>query len=65
MPDEETVRADHPPLCPRCKEAHLVETVSIAPLIDEPGLIAYECQRCGYVTSVLVPAEDVHPGGSR
>jgi hypothetical protein len=45
--------------------AHLVEIVSIAPLLDEPGLIAYECQRCGYVTSVLMPAEDIPPGGSR
>jgi hypothetical protein len=25
----------------------------IAPLLDEPGLIAYECPNCVYVTSVL------------
>jgi hypothetical protein len=30
------------------------EVVSIAPLIGEPGLIGYECPKCGYVTSVLV-----------
>jgi hypothetical protein len=28
--------------------------VSIAPLGNKPGLIAYECSNCGYVTSVLV-----------
>jgi hypothetical protein len=29
------------------------DIVTIAPLGDEPGLIAYECSRCGYVTSIL------------
>jgi hypothetical protein len=29
------------------------EVVSIAPLGDESGLIAYECPACRYVTSVL------------
>jgi hypothetical protein len=29
------------------------DIVTIAPLGDEPGLVAYECPKCGYVTSVL------------
>jgi len=29
------------------------DIVTIAPLGDEPGLVAYECPRCGCVTSVL------------
>ena len=30
------------------------EVVRIAPVQREPGLIAYECPSCGYVTSVLI-----------
>ena len=30
------------------------EVVRIAPLETEPGLIAYECPSCSYVTSVLI-----------
>jgi hypothetical protein len=30
------------------------EVVWIAPLQNEPGLIAYECPSCSYVTSVLI-----------
>jgi hypothetical protein len=30
------------------------EIVRIAPVQSEPGLIAYECPACGYVTSVLI-----------
>jgi hypothetical protein len=37
--------------CPRCK-ATMDEVVRIAPLGDEPGLIAYECP-ARYVTSVF------------
>jgi hypothetical protein len=29
-------------------------TAGIAPVVGEPGLIAYECPNCVYVTSVLV-----------
>jgi predicted RNA-binding Zn-ribbon protein involved in translation (DUF1610 family) len=29
------------------------DIVTIAPLGDEPGLVAYECPKCGHVTSVL------------
>ena len=39
--------------CPRCK-APMKEVVRIAPVQREPGLIAYECAACGYVTSVLI-----------
>jgi len=34
------------------------EVVRIAPLPGEPGLIAYECPGCGYVTSVLSHSEE-------
>jgi hypothetical protein len=30
------------------------DVVSIAPAKSDPGLIAYECPSCGYVTSVLM-----------
>jgi hypothetical protein len=31
------------------------ELVRIAPVAVEPGLIAFECPNCRYVTSVLQP----------
>ena len=31
------------------------EVLTIAPAHRDPGLIAYECPSCGYVTSVLMP----------
>jgi hypothetical protein len=36
----------------------MVELFTIAPILHEPGLIAYECARCGYVDSVLLQARD-------
>jgi hypothetical protein len=33
------------------------EIVRIAPIQSEPGLIAYECPSCGYVTSVLIASQ--------
>jgi hypothetical protein len=30
------------------------EVVNIAPVVGGPGLIAYECPNCVYVTSVLL-----------
>jgi hypothetical protein len=39
--------------CPRCK-APMIEVLRIAPVQNDPGLIAYECPSCGYVTSVLL-----------
>jgi hypothetical protein len=40
-------------VCPRCK-APMNEVVRIAPVQNDPGLIAYECRSCGYVKSVLI-----------
>jgi hypothetical protein len=42
--------------CPRCQTS-MREVTRIAPLLGEPGLIAYECPACDYLTSVIVPAE--------
>ena len=36
------------------------EVTRIAPLLKEPGLIAYECSDCGYLASVMVPAEQTN-----
>jgi C4-type Zn-finger protein len=44
--------------CPRCRAAQMAEITTIAPLLHEPGLIAYECPRCGYLTSTLQPPSD-------
>ena len=43
--------------CPRCRTM-MDEVVSIAPIAGEPGLTAYECPKCWYVTSVLQQSED-------
>jgi transposase-like protein len=43
--------------CPRCK-ATMHEVTRIAPLQQQPGLIAYECPSCSYLTSVFLPAGD-------
>jgi hypothetical protein len=45
-------------LCPRCQQAMMVEVVSIAPLAHEPGLIAFECNSCGHVSSDLQPPSE-------
>ena len=42
--------------CPRCKAA-MKEIVRIAPVVNETGLIAYECSACHYLTSVLLQAK--------
>lgn len=54
------VRASAKP-CPRCK-ALMQEVLRIAPAQTDPGLIAYECPSCGYVTSDLVPSNSQPPG---
>jgi hypothetical protein len=41
--------------CPRCK-APMTEVLRIAPVQSDPGLTAYECPSCGYITSVLMGA---------
>jgi len=33
------------------------DILTIAPTPHEPGLIAYECPKCGYITSVLLPPD--------
>ena len=45
------------PLCARCKTP-MEEVVRIAPLGGEPGLIAYECPRCVFVTSEIWTPDD-------
>ncbi len=56
---DERRRGTEGPACPRCR-AVMKDVVTIAPVASEPGLIAYECPRCGYVTSVLhYPRHDV------
>jgi hypothetical protein len=39
--------------CPRCRAA-MDEVVRIEPTLGEKGLIAFECPKCVYVTSVLL-----------
>jgi hypothetical protein len=41
--------------CPRCG-APMNEVATIAPIGDEPGLVAYECSKCAHLTSVLFQA---------
>jgi predicted RNA-binding Zn-ribbon protein involved in translation (DUF1610 family) len=41
--------------CPRCR-TRMPKVVTIAPMGRQQGLIAYECPKCTYVTSVLVSA---------
>jgi len=36
----------------------MTEVTSIAPLLHEPGLVAYECPRCGHLTSIVQPPVD-------
>ena len=47
---------------PRCK-APMKEVVRIAPVQNDPGLIAYECPACGYLTSVLIDRQPDDPSG--
>jgi hypothetical protein len=43
--------------CPRCRGS-MDEVLSIAPNASNPGVVAYECPHCRYVTSVLLqPSE--------
>jgi predicted RNA-binding Zn-ribbon protein involved in translation (DUF1610 family) len=43
--------------CPRCG-TQMPKVVTIAPMGRQPGLVAYECPKCVYVTSELVSAAD-------
>jgi hypothetical protein len=40
------------------------EVLRIAPAQTDPGLIAYECPSCGYVTSDLTPSNP-QPSGKQ
>jgi rubredoxin len=62
MSGDHRTKRDDLPLCPRCKAGQMVDVVTIAPLGHEPGLIAYECPKCGYVTSEVLPSRDRQPG---
>jgi len=48
-------RDDAAPACPKCGAA-MEDVVTIAPVGDDPGLIAYECPKCHHVTSTLIEA---------
>jgi hypothetical protein len=56
MPSSQAKTA--PPICPRCHQPTMAEILTIAPVVHEPGLIAFECSRCGYLTSMLQPSPD-------
>jgi hypothetical protein len=61
MAQERAKPADLPASCYRCK-GHMEEIMRIAPLLHEPGLVAYECGQCGYLTSVVEPPIDPRRG---
>jgi len=44
-----------PPPCAQC-HGEMREITRVAPTLHEQGLVAYECSRCGHLTSALVPA---------
>jgi DNA-directed RNA polymerase subunit RPC12/RpoP len=43
--------------CPRCRNNAMKHIITIAPVLDEAGLLGFECPRCGYVTSLVQAAE--------
>ncbi len=45
--------ANTAPMCPRCRKARMVEVATISPLLQTPGLIAYQCPACEHATSTL------------
>jgi hypothetical protein len=50
-------RADAP-ACSRCHAPGMSEVASVAATPHKPGLIAYECPRCGHLTSVIKPSDE-------
>jgi predicted RNA-binding Zn-ribbon protein involved in translation (DUF1610 family) len=50
--------------CPRCG-TRMVEVMAIAPMGRQPGLVAYECPKCTYVTSVLALSAAGHSAAGR
>jgi len=43
----------------------MVEVVSIAPRLDEPGLIAYQCPACEHAISILQHQQERGPAPYR
>jgi predicted RNA-binding Zn-ribbon protein involved in translation (DUF1610 family) len=43
--------------CPRCATG-MEDILTIPPAAGEMGLMAYECPKCGYVTSVLLQPDE-------
>jgi hypothetical protein len=41
------------------------DVVTIAPLAGDPGLICYECPKCGHVTSEIVEPHADEPNSRR
>jgi hypothetical protein len=62
VPGRESAAA---PLCPRCRNSRMVEVVSIAPRLDEPGLIAYQCPACEHAISILQHQQERGPAPYR
>jgi predicted nucleic acid-binding Zn ribbon protein len=57
--ERRTLREDTDQPCSKCG-ATMKNVVTIAPVAGERGLIAYECPKCGHLTSVLVsPAPNI------
>jgi hypothetical protein len=54
---KESWRQAVPPL-----QGLMQEVLRIAPVQTDPGLIAYECPSCGYVTSDLTPSNSPAAG---
>jgi predicted RNA-binding Zn-ribbon protein involved in translation (DUF1610 family) len=48
--------------CPRCGMP-MAKIVTTIPIGRQPGLVAYECPKCAYVTSVLASRATAHPTG--
>jgi hypothetical protein len=48
--------------CSRCR-TQMPKVVTIAPMGRQPGLVAYECPKCAYATSVLALSATGHPTG--
>jgi hypothetical protein len=42
--------------CQRCSGT-MDEIMQIEALWDAPGLVAFECPDCGYLTSVIIPPD--------
>jgi predicted RNA-binding Zn-ribbon protein involved in translation (DUF1610 family) len=50
--------------CPHCG-MRMAKIVTITPMGRQPGLVAYECPKCAYVTSVLASRATDQPTARR